>query len=67
MDAPVTTWNKLRSGDWIVCPVSGLPEKVTASRPYTPGRRWVRTSHHDHYRPPTEKVAMVAPEDIPCR
>ena len=49
-------WDKLRKNDWILCPAQGIPEKVTHNRPYTKGRRSVRTSMHDHARPASEKV-----------
>lgn len=50
-------WRELRTNDVIICPSSGLEESVTFNRPYVKGRRVVRTSRHDHYRPADEKVA----------
>ncbi len=55
----MTTWRQLKSGDRIVCPVSGLVEKVVSNRPYVKGQRVVRTSRHDHYRPSDQTVALA--------
>lgn len=55
-DTQNVKWKNLKSGDVIVCPVSGLEEKVTSAHKYVRGEWFVRTSRHDHYRPANETV-----------
>lgn len=55
------TWRKLGRGQWIICPTSGRPEKISLVRRHADGRVFVRTNHHDHLRPGGELVAVTVP------
>jgi hypothetical protein len=54
------TFGQLKVGDTIICPVSGLSERVTSvNHRYGTMRSFVRTSRHDHIRPKTQRVETV--------
>ena len=62
------TWKTVVRGETILCPATNLPEKVTSTRAYVPGRWFVRTNRHDHMRPSAELVRVIGTLRCPrCR
>jgi hypothetical protein len=55
-----TTWGQLKTGDRIMCPDGRGPgERVLWNRSYTQGKRAIRTSLHDHFKNPKDKVTLA--------
>lgn len=49
----------LRRGTTIICPGDGQPERVTFARKGGAGRRFVRTTRHDHFLPNARTVEVA--------